>query len=56
MRTRLFALLPLAGATLLGAVEPAVPLSPAATAAVLQPAERTAILKKTATLRLAPDR
>ena len=55
MRTRLFALLPLAGATLLGAVEPAVPLSPAATAAVLQPAERTAILKKTATLRLAPD-
>ena len=46
MRVPLLALLPLAGAAMLGAAEPP---------AVLSPADATAILQKTSTLRLAPD-
>ncbi len=55
MRARLLALLALAGATLTGAVEPAAAATAPAQEALLQPAEATAILQKTATLRLAPD-
>jgi len=46
MRVPLLALLPLAGAAMLGAAEPP---------AVVSPADATAILQKTSTLRLAPD-
>ena len=54
MRFRLFAVLPVAGAMLLGAAAPGA--TPAAEpAAVLSPDETAAILQKTATLRLAPD-
>ncbi|MEO8195368.1 MAG: NUDIX hydrolase [Thermoanaerobaculia bacterium] len=54
MRARLFVLLPLAGAALLTAAELAS-TPPAEPAAVLSATESTAILEKTATLRLAPD-
>jgi hypothetical protein len=58
MRIELCAVLALAGTTLLGAVEPAAtpaPPAPTPAAVTLAPADRTAILAKTATLRLAPD-
>ncbi len=58
MRAPLLAALglaPLAAATLLGAAEPAAQVAPPTPAPTLAPAERTAILQKTATLRLAPD-
>lgn len=54
MRFRLFAVLPVAGAMLLGAAAPAV-TTETEPAPVLSPDETAAILQKTATLRLAPD-
>ncbi len=58
MRAPLLAALslaPLAAATLLGAAEPAAQVAPPTPTPTLAPAERAAILQKTATLRLAPD-